>query len=235
MATASSESRSRTPSATVSVSKLVEDFFADRVVDFGQRREVEVLPHQFDEARPQLRIERLDQVADVGLVQVADEFTQLRRIRRLDRLRNTLDKVLAHRPVRPPQRRRARSPRSCLFLRSCRALRRMMGRICWACTLDILSRQSRSARQSALAERTMSHPLARYSLSPSDQRQEWAAYHAIRRDAIFAALLPGQAYDENHADEFKSGKSPARPALRRRHRRDGADRPDRRRLKPGCA
>jgi GNAT superfamily N-acetyltransferase len=50
--------------------------------------------------------------------------------------------------------------------------------------------------------------LARYSLSPVRSTQEWAAYHAIRRDAIFAPLLPGQSYDENDADEFKSGNHP---------------------------
>lgn len=54
----------------------------------------------------------------------------------------------------------------------------------------------------------MTDPLARYSLSLVRSTQEWAAYHAIRRDAIFAPLLPGQVYDENHADEFKSGNHP---------------------------
>src|SRR5262249_26464808 len=42
----------------------------------------------------------------------------------------------------------------------------------------------------------------RYALRPARSPQEWAAYHAIRRDAIFAALLPGQPYDEQDADEF---------------------------------
>ena len=32
--------------------------------------------------------------------------------------------------------------------------------------------------------------------------------HAIRRDAIFAPLLPGQTYDETHPDEFKPGNHP---------------------------
>ena len=56
--------------------QLFEDFLADRVVDLGERREVELAAHQLDEARAQLRIERLDQVAGVGLVQVADELPQ---------------------------------------------------------------------------------------------------------------------------------------------------------------
>jgi N-acetylglutamate synthase-like GNAT family acetyltransferase len=42
----------------------------------------------------------------------------------------------------------------------------------------------------------------RYALRPARSPREWAAYHAIRRDAIFAALLPGQPYDEQDADEF---------------------------------
>jgi GNAT superfamily N-acetyltransferase len=35
---------------------------------------------------------------------------------------------------------------------------------------------------------------------------QWAAYHAIRRDAIFAPLLPGQAYDESDPDERRPGR-----------------------------
>jgi GNAT superfamily N-acetyltransferase len=42
----------------------------------------------------------------------------------------------------------------------------------------------------------------RYTLRPVRSPREWAAYHAIRRDAIFAALLPGQPYDEHDPDEF---------------------------------
>lgn len=42
----------------------------------------------------------------------------------------------------------------------------------------------------------------RYHLQPVRSPHEWSAYHAIRRDAIFAALLPGQHYDERDPDEF---------------------------------
>ena len=47
------------------------------------------------------------------------------------------------------------------------------------------------------------HELRRV-LSPSD----WRAYHAIRRDTIFAPLLPGHSYDEADADEFRPGHLP---------------------------
>ena len=46
----------------------------------------------------------------------------------------------------------------------------------------------------------MDHPLERYALRPVRSPQEWSVYHAIRRDAIFSALLPGQAYDEHDPD-----------------------------------
>jgi hypothetical protein len=49
----------------------------------------------------------------------------------------------------------------------------------------------------------------RYMLQPVRSPREWAAYHAIRRDAIFTALLPGQAYDEHDPDEFASGHLPS--------------------------
>jgi GNAT superfamily N-acetyltransferase len=54
----------------------------------------------------------------------------------------------------------------------------------------------------------MSGSYARYTLRPVQSPQDWTAYHAIRRDAIFAALLPGQIYDENDPDELKPGNLP---------------------------
>src|SRR5262249_14278415 len=48
----------------------------------------------------------------------------------------------------------------------------------------------------------------RYRLRLVESPQDWSAYHAIRRDAIFAPLLPGQAYDERDADEFRPGNLP---------------------------
>jgi GNAT superfamily N-acetyltransferase len=54
----------------------------------------------------------------------------------------------------------------------------------------------------------MTVPLARYVLRPVRSAADWAAYHTIRRTAIFAALLPAQAYDECHPDEFKNGCLP---------------------------
>lgn len=54
----------------------------------------------------------------------------------------------------------------------------------------------------------MSNPPGRYSLRPVRTPREWIAYHAIRRDAIFAPLLPEQAYDERDPDEFQPGNLP---------------------------
>jgi hypothetical protein len=48
----------------------------------------------------------------------------------------------------------------------------------------------------------------RYSLRPTRSAQDWIAYHAIRRDAIFAPLLPGEVYDESDPNEFAPGKLP---------------------------
>ncbi len=56
--------------------QLFEDFFAHRVIDLGERGEVEVDAEQFDQARPLLRFERLDHGAEVGDVQSADQPKQ---------------------------------------------------------------------------------------------------------------------------------------------------------------
>ena len=79
--------------------QLLEDFLADGVVDLGQRREIEIVPHQLDQAGAQFRVERLDQIADVGLVQIAHKLAQRCGIRSLDRLRDALDKFRTHRPI----------------------------------------------------------------------------------------------------------------------------------------
>jgi len=54
----------------------------------------------------------------------------------------------------------------------------------------------------------MTAPTDRYVLRPVKSAADWSAYHAIRRDAIFAPLLPGQAYDESDPDEHKPGNLP---------------------------
>lgn len=54
----------------------------------------------------------------------------------------------------------------------------------------------------------MADPRDRYTLRPPQSSDDWIAYHAIRRDAIFAPLLPAQAYDEHDPDEFKPGHIP---------------------------
>ncbi len=64
------------------------------------------------------------------------------------------------------------------------------------------------AISSELTHSAMADILQRYSLGPVRSSREWAAYHAIRRDAIFATLLPHEAYDEHDSDEFASGHFP---------------------------
>jgi GNAT superfamily N-acetyltransferase len=54
----------------------------------------------------------------------------------------------------------------------------------------------------------MSGLMKDYSLYPARSPADWTAYHAIRREAIFATLLPGQKYIENDADELKPSNLP---------------------------
>ena len=54
--------------------QFCEDLFADGIFDLGQRREIEVASHQLDQLGTQLGLERLDQIADVSLMQIAEEF-----------------------------------------------------------------------------------------------------------------------------------------------------------------
>jgi hypothetical protein len=52
--------------------ELFEDFVADRIVDLGQRGEVEIDAEQLDQAGTLLRLQRLQQRAQVGFMQVVD-------------------------------------------------------------------------------------------------------------------------------------------------------------------
>ena len=45
--------------------ELLQDFFADRIVHLGERREIEVASQKFDQARTVIGVEGLDQIADI--------------------------------------------------------------------------------------------------------------------------------------------------------------------------
>ena len=96
---------SRTPSATVCGSQFVEDFLAHRVVDFGQRGEIEIDAEQFDQARALVGVERFQQRAEVGFVQVADQNAQRRHVDGLDGARSLGDKIGADGAIFVAQRR----------------------------------------------------------------------------------------------------------------------------------
>ena len=53
--------------------QFIENFLAHHVVDFGKRGEIEIDAEQFNQARPLLGIERLDQRTHVGFMQAADQ------------------------------------------------------------------------------------------------------------------------------------------------------------------
>lgn len=50
--------------------------------------------------------------------------------------------------------------------------------------------------------------MADYELARPATDAEWAAYHDIRREAIFERYLPGQTYDAEDGDEFKERNFP---------------------------
>jgi hypothetical protein len=79
--------------------QFLEDLLADRFLDLGQRREVELTAQELDEARPKLGVERLDQVAGVGLVQVAREQPQRAGVAVPDRFADRFEKFGTDRTV----------------------------------------------------------------------------------------------------------------------------------------
>ena len=85
-------------------SQLFQDFFAHRIVDFGQRGEVEILAQQRDQLGAVLGIEGLDQIAGIGFVQFTDERAQQASVASSDRVRNDLDKFRTDGPVSVAER-----------------------------------------------------------------------------------------------------------------------------------
>ena len=47
-----------------------------------------------------------------------------------------------------------------------------------------------------------------YTLRAPENREEWDAYHLIRRMALFERYHPDVTYDRDHADESKPGNFP---------------------------
>jgi hypothetical protein len=87
--------------------QLFENFVAHRIVHLGERGEVEVDAEQFDQARAAGRLQRFQQGAEIGFVQVADQAAQRGNVGGIDRLRDLYDEIGADRAIIIAQRRRA--------------------------------------------------------------------------------------------------------------------------------
>ncbi len=73
--------------------QLFEDFIADLIFDFGQRREIEIMPHQLDELRAKLMVKPGDQDAQIGRVEIARERADALGQSSLHSLGDLVDKV----------------------------------------------------------------------------------------------------------------------------------------------
>ena len=58
----------------------LDDFLAHRVVEVGQDLQVEVAAQRFDELRALVAVQVLQQVGEIGLVQLGGEVAGLRRL-----------------------------------------------------------------------------------------------------------------------------------------------------------
>src|SRR5262249_45911996 len=58
--------------------QLCENRFPEGGIDFGPRDKTEAAPQQLDQAGTQLRLQPLDQITEVGRMQIARQFAQRR-------------------------------------------------------------------------------------------------------------------------------------------------------------
>ena len=134
-ATASSDSISRTPSATVcggSSSRISSRTASSTSVSAVKSKSD---AEQFDQARPQIGIERLEQGAEIGFVQVADQRAQGRRYRRPRSPGRPARRIrLADRAVVVARQRRASVLFGMFLFEPCRASRGKTLKAARACT-----------------------------------------------------------------------------------------------------
>ncbi len=76
--------------------ELLEDFLADGIVDFVQRRKVEIRAGQFYQLDAVIGLDRLDQVAEIGLMQFRDNLAQQRDIGFVNGAGDFLDEFVAN-------------------------------------------------------------------------------------------------------------------------------------------
>jgi hypothetical protein len=79
--------------------QIFEDLFANGILDLSERREIELAAEQFDKTRAQVGIERLDQVAGVGLMQFADQRLQGCGVAAFDSLPHVVEEFRADRAI----------------------------------------------------------------------------------------------------------------------------------------
>ena len=79
--------------------QFVENFLANRVVDLGQRGKVEVDAQEFDQTRALVGIERFQERAEIGFVQITDQNAQLRHVDGLDGARGLGDEIGTDRAI----------------------------------------------------------------------------------------------------------------------------------------
>ena len=76
--------------------EFLKDFLADGVVDFVERREIEIRAGEFHQRDTVVGLERRDQIAEIGLMEFRHDRPQQRRIGGMDRLRDCFDKFVAN-------------------------------------------------------------------------------------------------------------------------------------------
>jgi hypothetical protein len=76
--------------------QFLEDFLADRVVNFIERRKMEILAGQFHKVDTVFGFKRLDQIAEIGLMQVGHDFAQQGRVGTMNGARDLLDEFAAN-------------------------------------------------------------------------------------------------------------------------------------------
>ena len=84
--------------------ELFEDFLADGVVNFVERRKMEIGTGQFHQPDAIIRIERGDQITEIGFVEFSHHGAQKRRVVSLDCARHLIDEFAANFAVLPAHR-----------------------------------------------------------------------------------------------------------------------------------
>lgn len=161
--------------------QFLEDFLANGVIDLVQGREVEVGAGQLDQADAVIRLQRADQIAEIGLVKLGNDRAQKRCVAGPDRVGNFLNEFLTNFALFIAHRNaveyRGLGDRGCVHMLVHDAPRHLTE---WVDSSELSARDTLEATSSAMTKM---------------RRRSWTKIFAVAAATVLTGLGPARGAD----------------------------------------